>query len=306
MRVPLPAAMITTSNAVMLSFLRLSRIIRHALLLGSLFLLGGCSTLRLAYNQSEDLVYWWLDRHADFTAEQKPQVREALADLHQWHRQHQLPEYIALLQKARSMAPRDVTSEQICVITHEMQASYVQLLRHVEPAAARIVAQLKPEQLRKIRQRYDKINEDWRDEWLEGPADKRLRLRVKNALNRLEDFYGPLDTAQRETVQQWVAGSGFDPMVSYAERERRQADSLQTFQRMAQEGGANAAPLLRGWVDRSFSSPVPKHRDYSQAVWQANCEGFARLHNSTTPEQRQRLANALLGYENDLRAVLKR
>jgi hypothetical protein len=298
--------MITTSNAVMLSFLRLPRIIRHALLASALLLVGGCSTLRLAYNQSDDLVYWWLDRHADFTAEQKPQVREALADLHLWHRQHQLPEYIALLQRLRSIAPRDISAEQVCTTTQEMQASYLQLLRHVEPAAARIVVQLKPEQLRKIRQRYDKINEDWREEWLDGPADKRLRYRVKQALNRLENFYGPLEPAQRDLLQQWVAGSGFDPAISYAERERRQADSLQTFQRMAQEGGASAQPLLHAWVDRAFSSPVPKHREYSQAVWQANCEGFARLHNSTTPEQRQRLAATLLGYENDLRAVLKR
>jgi hypothetical protein len=37
---------------------------------------------------------------------------------------------------------------------------------------------------------------------------------------------------------------------------------------------------------------------------QENCEGFAKLHNSTTPAQRQRFVETLKGYENDLRILM--
>ena len=270
--------------------------------------LSGCSTIQLAYNQSDDLLYWWMDAYVDFQDNQKQFTRDALSNLQRWHRQQQLPEYVALLKRLQTMAPNDITPAQVCVVTEDMKSSFVSVLRFIEPEATRLGVQLTPEQLRNMRKRYDKTNKDWREDWLEGSAEKRLKYRTKQALNRLEDFYGRLDAPQREVLRQWLNESVFDATTSYAERERRQADSLQTLQRMAQAGEASATTqaLLRGWIDRSFNAPVERHRAYSQALWQENCEGFAKLHNSTRPAQRQRLLESLRGYENDFRALMSK
>ena len=270
--------------------------------------LSGCSTIQLVYNQSDDLVYWWMDAYVDFQDNQKQFTRDSLSNLQRWHRQQQLPEYVALLQRLQTMAPHDITPVQVCAVTEDMKNSFTNVLRFIEPEATRLGVQLTPEQLRHIRQRYDKTNKDWREDWLEGSAEKRLKYRSKQALNRFEDFYGRLDAPQREVLRQWLSESVFDAATSYAERERRQADSLQTLQRMAQAGEASATTqaLLRGWIERSFSSPIERHRTYGQALWQDNCEGFAKLHNSTTAAQRQRLADNLRGYENDFRALMSK
>jgi hypothetical protein len=285
------------------------RIIRHVCLgltCVALLLVSGCSTLKLVYNQSDDLLYWWVDGYADLQDEQKPFVRNTLSDLQKWHRQQQLPEYMVLLQDIRTLAPNDITPQQVCVMTEKMKTSFITLLRHVEPASTQLVMQLNADQLKSIRKRYDKTNKDWREDWLEGSDEKRVRYRFKQALNRLEDFYGRLDAPQREVLQQWLSGSSFDARMSYAERERRQADSLQTMQRMAQMGTANAntQSQLRAWVDRAFQSPNERYLAYSQTLTQENCEGFAKLHNSTTPAQRQRFAETLKGYETDLRILM--
>ncbi len=270
--------------------------------------LGGCSTIQLVYNQSDDLLYWWMDAYVDFQDNQKQFTRDALSNLQRWHRQQQLPEYVALLKRLQTMAPNDITPAQVCAVTEDMKNSFTSVLRFIEPEATRLGVQLTPEQLRNMRKRYDKTNKDWREDWLEGSAEKRLKYRTKQALNRLEDFYGRLDAPQREVLNQWLSESVFDAATSYAERERRQADSLQTLQRMAQVGEASATTqaLLRGWIERSFNSPVERHRAYGQALWQENCEGFAKLHNSTTPAQRQRLLESLRGYENDFRALMSK
>jgi hypothetical protein len=42
---------------------------------------------------------------------------------------------------------------------------------------------------------------------------------------------------------------------------------------------------------------------YSLNLKQENCEGFAKLHNSTTRAQRERLAENLLQYENILHSL---
>jgi hypothetical protein len=287
----------------------LQRIIRHAsfgLALAALLGLSGCSTIKLVYNQSDDLIYWWLDGYADLQGEQKQFTREALTDLQRWHRQQQLPEYVTLLKRMQAMAPNDITPAQVCAVTEDMKTSFVTLLRFVEPANTKLASQLKPEQLRSIRQRFDKTNKTWKEDWLDPNAEDRLRYRIKQATNRLEDFYGHLDKPQRDVLHKWLSESIFDPKLSYAERERRQADSMQTFQRMAQEGSATAQAqsLLRALTERSFNSPNERFRTYSKALWLENCEGFAKLHNSTTPAQRQHMVEALRGYEADFKTLM--
>ncbi len=287
----------------------MQRIIRHAffgLALAALLGLSGCSTIKLVYNQSDDLIYWWLDGYADLQGEQKQFTREALTDLQRWHRQQQLPEYVTLLKRMQAMAPNDITPAQVCAVTEDMKTSFVTLLRFVEPANTKLASQLKPEQLRSIRQRFDKTNKTWKEDWLDPNAEDRLRYRIKQATNRLEDFYGHLDKPQRDVLHKWLSESIFDPKLSYAERERRQADSMQTFQRMAQEGSATAQAqsLLRALTERSFNSPNERFRTYSKALWLENCEGFAKLHNSTTPAQRQHMVEALRGYEADFKTLM--
>ena len=268
--------------------------------------LSGCSTLKVVYNSSDDLIYWWLDGYADLQDGQKQFTRDALTDLQRWHRQQQLPEYVNLLKLMQAIAPHDITPAQVCAVTEDMKNSFVSLLRFVEPANTKLATQLKPEQLVSIRKRFDKTNKTWKEDWLNPTAEDRLRYRIKLATNRLEDFYGRLDKPQREVLHQWLSESIFDPKLSYAERERRQADSLQTFQRMAQEGSATtqAQALLRGLTERSFNSPNERYRAYNRELWNENCEGFAKLHNSTTPAQRQRMAEALRGYEQDFKALM--
>jgi hypothetical protein len=301
--------MITTSKAFMSFFLIFPRIIRHAFVwvaLAAMMTLSGCSTIKVVYNNSDDLIYWWLDGYADLQGEQKQFTRDTLTELQRWHRQQQLPEYVALLKRMQAMASNDITPAQVCAVTEDMKTSFVTLLRFVEPANTKLASQLKPEQLISIRKRFDKTNKTWKEDWLDPNAEERLRFRTKQATNRLEDFYGRLDKPQRDVLHQWLSTSMFDPALSYADRERRQADSLQTFQRIAQEGVATAQTqsLLRALTERSFNSPNERFRTYSKALWQENCEGFAKLHNSTTPAQRQHMVEALRGYEVDFKILM--
>jgi hypothetical protein len=288
----------------------LQRIIRHAsvwLALAALMTLSGCSTIKVVYNNSDDLIYWWLDGYADLQGEQKQFTRDALTDLQRWHRQQQLPEYIALLKRMQAMAPNDITPAQVCAVTEDMKNNFIRVLRHMEPASTQLASQLTADQLRSVRKRFDKTNKTWKEDWLDPDAEGRLRYRSKQATNRLEDFYGRLDKPQRDVLHQWLSTSMFDPAFSYAERERRQADTLQTLQRIAQEGPTkpeSAQALLRALVDRSFNSPNERARVYSKALWSENCEGFAKFHNSTTSAQRQRMVETLRSYEEDFKTLM--
>ena len=66
-----------------------------------MFLLAGCSALRLGYDQGPTLAWWWLDGYVDFRSEQAPRAKEAIRQWFAWHRTAQLPGHAAWLAAVR-------------------------------------------------------------------------------------------------------------------------------------------------------------------------------------------------------------
>jgi hypothetical protein len=57
-------------------------------------------------------------------------------------------------------------------------------------------------------------------------------------------------------------------------------------------------------VERSERSPDAAYRDYQRRLTDYNCAFAARIHNATTPAQRQKAKATLKGWEDDLRSII--
>jgi hypothetical protein len=66
---------------------------------------------------------------------------------------------------------------------------------------------------------------------------------------------------------------------------------------------AQATSAWRATLDRSINSPTPAYRAYFDRALADSCRSFALLHNSTTPEQRERAVRRLAAYERDAREL---
>ena len=270
-----------------------------------LALLSGCSLLRLTYPQTPTIAYWWLDGYVDFTTAQSPRVQEQLADWLRWHRSTQLPDYAALLQRARTELLANTTPAQVCRWYDELTARLVTAYEQGVPAAAETALALTPAQTSHMERRFEKSNADFRDDFLQPSAESRLKESIKRTVDRAETLYGRLDEAQRELIAREVAASPFDPALWLAERQLRQRDSLLTLRRLQVERASNAQmqAALRMFAEQAQRSPRPGYRAYQQRLKQFNCEFAAQLHNATTPVQRQAAAETLKGWETDLRLL---
>ena len=271
----------------------------------ALGLLQACSAVKLAYNNVPELAYWWIDGYADLNEAQSIKVREELARLHQWHRANELPKVAELLQKTQQLATADVTAEQACGLFADVRLRFDAILARAEPATADIASGLGPAQIAHIEAKFDKINAEWREEWTAGTPAERQGRRLKSAVERAEQFYGSLEERQLAVLRNAIARSDFDPQLSFAERLRRQQDMLQTLRRAsgliggARLNATQASAALRGYLERSLNSPNPVYRAYSEKSIQDSCRTIAQLHNSTTPEQRERAARRLNAYQRD-------
>ncbi len=289
--------------------MRSARIIRALWLLAVAAIVTGCSAVRLGYSQGHELAYWWLDGYVDFTAEQSPAVRDALRGWFAWHRATQLPEYAELLRDAQQQVLQPAQPEQVCRWADALQQRAQVAIEQALPWLAELVIALTPAQLAHLEQRLAKGNAEFRAQFLPDDAAARQRAQLERMRARLENVYGRLDRAQRERLAQAMAASPADPERWYAERLQRQQDLLATLRAVqalpaAERTPQRVQPMLAALAQRVTTSPRAAYREHEQRVRRFNCELIARVHNDTTPAQRERAAARLRGWEDDARVLV--
>ena len=322
-RVPLPAAMMTTSIWVAMlfpvNFLRLGSGLKNRLaalilpatryrfriisVLGLAALLSACSAVKIGYNQAPALVYWYLDGYADFTDAQSLQLKADLNRLQAWHRQTQLPAYADLLHKLQPLMLASITPAQACTVVLDVRSKLTTVSGQSEPALAALVVSLQPDQLLHMQRKFSRGNADYRKEFIDAPPAAIRTKRYEQAVSRAEMLYGPLESQQLRRIGQLVDQSGFNAALAYAERLRRQQDTLQTLRTLTPGNAAAARVELRALIERSMESPDTAYRAYFEKITLQGCRAIAELHDTTSPAQRQKALRVLKGYEQDFRAL---
>lgn len=267
--------------------------------------LGGCSAVRLGYNSGPTFTYWWLDSYFDFDGAQSLRVRDDLQTVQDWHRKQELPLLIRQLKGLRAMAPKLVTTEQVCGVVSELQTRLRVTLEGVVPTIAAIAPSLQDAQLEHMLQEFERRDQKWREEWINGTQAERAQRRVKQIVERAESFYGPLKATQLTIVRDHIKASSFDGPRQMQEMQRRHQDALQVLRelRKTKANPAKATTELGSLLERSLKAPDPAYRTYWEKITTESCAAMAALHNSSTAQQRTRLAQTLLDYEEDARAL---
>ena len=274
-------------------------------LLVLVLLLQACSAIKLGYNQLPTLGYWWLDGQLNFNERQAEMAQAALRQVHDWHRREELPAYSALLDRLGQLSSANVTEQQICQVFDDVQDRLERTMREAIRQAAPVALQLGPRQLQSLARQWERKNEEWEVEWLPADLQERLERRVKRTSDRYADFYGPLTSAQLNLVREQLQASAWNPEWGRRDRKRRQQDLLATLQDLqhSRASAAEAEKALLGVWQRWRMPPGSADQALMNRLTQQACSHLAQLHNSTTPEQRQRAQRRLRAYERDLREL---
>jgi hypothetical protein len=261
--------------------------------------------VQTGYNNAPTLLYWWLDGYIDFEDAQARPVRESLDALHAWHRRQELPAYAEWLGRLQQQAGATVTPEQVCSHLAQVRVHLQHLGEQSADGLARLAPSVQPEQLRHLARQFEKHNQKWREEWLDGSPAELLERRLERTVERYEDFYGSLSDAQKTLLRQRLTASSFDARLAWAERLRRQQDMLQVLQEHRNgERPAHVKAEMLALVQRSLTPPEPAARTQFERMLQEGCQSIAALHNSASEAQRRRLGEKLRGYEADLQALI--
>ncbi len=277
------------------------------LIIGSAVLLAaGCGALRVAYSNGPTLAWWQLDGWLDADREQTRAAKAAIERWFAWHRSTQLAPTAALLAEARAQVMQPITPEAICRFNERLQALAQPAIARALDEAAGLVPLLTEANFKAMEAKAaEELAED-RDELLQADPAERREQALERARKRFERIYGRLDEPQLAVLKTGLAELPLEPERWIADRERRQKETVALLRRLVAERAPREQRLaaLKGLVEARTTPADPERRARQQRLAEANCELGARLHNSTTPAQRERARANLLGWESDLRAVM--
>ena len=276
-----------------------------ALLLG---LLSACSTIKLAYNNANELAWWWLTDYISFSEPQRPAMRQAMVQMHAWHRRHQLPAYLDTLSRWQSAAQGELAAAQVCALADEVVQRLEDLSGAVEAldtAALQAVASLSSAQLAELERRQAKSNTEFREKFLSVAPQELAAERFKQAVSRAENLYGRLQPEQKKALANALSTSPWDASASYARRVKRQQALVQSLRALQNAPVEQVRTGLKAMLARSMVDADPADRAASMVARKQMCKVVAELHQSTTREQRIKAVDTLKGYASDLRALVQ-
>ncbi len=268
-----------------------------------LALLPGCSAIKLGYSKADDLAYWWLDGYADFSAPQSERLRAALSEVHLWHRTHELPLYVGLLQQAQTLAADNISAAQVCGLAEAGQLHLNALTLKALPALTAVALDLSGRQVAHWERQWAKKNTSWQDDWLNITPAQREKKRLDNFVDRFESFYGNFTPAQIQLLKQQVQQSAWTAPWAWQDRLHKQQqlrELVRSFQ-LKSPNPLGAQEELQAMALSWTSTTEGYGFETRLRLKQEACANVAQLHNTTTPAQRLKAIARMRAYANDLK-----
>ena len=286
-------------------------------------ILSGCSVVQSLYNNSPQLVYWWLDDYVDFRADQTDWAKAKLSDLLVWHRTSQLPLYLVQLKKLAELSSGEITPEVGCGAVQALIDTQGAWLDQLSAPLAEFLSSMSTAQIQHLQKTFEKKNKEWSKEWLLVSDKDRLDHQTDKGIEQAQDLYGKLSASQKDALRQLAKESGYDAQKSLALRRARQQETLQAVEqlRMAAKTPNKGRPLgtlsdnprpleasaqsvVREWLLNGLEPVDPVLQSYNALRWNMNCQASSRFHSLTTPEQRQHAKARLLRYARDAQELM--
>lgn len=202
------------------------RIIKKIFILTLAVSITSCSLVKAAYNNAPAVIAWRLDDYFDFSAAQKAKLNPALRDLHAWHRKHELPKYVSLLNEIQENLHQDMSAQTACQRIESIKSNVQTLQTKIIPIIVDVADTLSEKQLQYLQKKLEKRNQEWKEEWWQETIEEQREVRLEKSTDFAEKVYGDLNEKQITLLKQAIAKSDIDPAILYAEILRRDEDAL--------------------------------------------------------------------------------
>jgi hypothetical protein len=265
-------------------------------------LLAACSSLRLAYNNGDTLLYWWLDAYVDFDSGQKAEVKQDIDNLFRWHRKTQLQDYAEVLQHAQQQLKGNPTPADLLADYQDVRRRTQVLLTKAAPDIADLALSLKPDQLEQMEKKFAKNNAKFRRENMHGDANEQNKFRYKKSMEQFELWFGNFSREQEDVIRRASDARPLDNGLWLDERMRRQRNILNLARRIMQEKPSREVAV--GWINdlirQSFDRmDQGERKPFFDTYTNSTVELVHTVIRISTPEQKGHAQKRMAGWIKD-------
>ncbi|WP_370137007.1 DUF6279 family lipoprotein [Alteromonas sp.] len=180
---------------------------RSLLVVVFIIFLTSCSS-KLAYNNLDWWVYWYMDDYIELKDEQEEKFDAHLQNWLSWHKKSELTRYKAQLEDIRKQIQNDTLNSSIVYNNLELARSHWERVRdEVSPELAAIAKTLDDEQVVTLFAALEKDNkeeEEERQEALEKSEAQRLKDRIERIEDTISERIGRLSGEQKQIVSTYA------------------------------------------------------------------------------------------------------
>lgn len=258
-------------------------------------LLAGCTSF--AYNRLDWLIPWYVDGYVDLTSEQRKLLRQNLTTPLEWHREEELANYIALLDRIEDELKDEVMAETVRGWAEELIDAAERVQTSLLTVALEFGDEVTDEQTEEFVDSLWERQRELEEELAERTDAEYAEDDFESMEETLERFLGRLTNEQktilREASMKLVR---FDK--AWLDERRAWLEKMQNLLR--REPGWRES-ILRAYEERE-SLRSPEYRAAFEHNLGLATQAFAGVINTMTERQRERAAEEF----EDLRRLLRK
>lgn len=263
-----------------------------------LCLLGACSGTTFVYNRLDSILPWYLDDYVELNNSQDRQLDEVLAPFLAWHRQQELPRYVALLDQVATDLDGQVSAAQVNGIYVGIEDAWLRLQDKSLDWLLALGATLSDEQVQEFLDVLNERQEEYEEEYLERSEREYREDSYEALVDNMQDYLGRLTEAQLERLRA-------------ASLELRRSDSVWLQERAAWLQRLDVLMQRQpGWQQRVREAIALRDETVSEqysATYDHNLEiifsAIAAVLDSRSEKQDRRLRAELRDLREDLQSL---
>lgn len=278
----------------------------YAVLALLLVIMAGCSGLRLAYNNGDTVLYWWLNAYVDLDRDQKGWVRDDIDKLFDWHRKTQLKDYVEILRTGQKQLQGNITQADLMADYSEIKHRTQALLLKAAPELADLARSLKPEQIAQMEKKFKSNNDDYRKKYLSGDQEKRQQLRYKKAMEQFELWFGSFSSEQEAQIRKASDARPLNNEIWLDERMRRQQNVLNLVKKVQADklGKEATTALITTLIKDSFERLEHSERKaFFDAYEASTAQMVLTVIKIATPAQKAHAVKRMQGWIDDFTSL---
>ena len=254
--------------------------------------------MRIAYRYADNYFVGIVQDYFDPTSEQLRAVRATAQQLLAWHRQHELPLYVAMFDQAAQKTRDGLTEDEVRWGIARVRERYDALTQRIVEANAPLLAELSNQNLVALESKFTAENAKIERADLETQRPRREQRRIERVQGQLERWVGPLSAEQGAIVAAWVAAAPSASTDWYRERVNRQ-QSIMVLLRSERDAALLATRLTELWLGRAEALQRRARNESRIAAL------IASIDQTLSVPQRERAALRMQKYADDFRSLTR-